>query len=51
MENEKHQLIEKQRSLTWESANKEREHDKHIREIAYLKAELKRYVAMMDDQK
>jgi len=51
LEGEKHQLIEKHRSLTWESANKQREADKYLREIAHLKAELKRYIAMMDDQK
>lgn len=51
LEDEKHQLIEKQRSLTWESANKQRESEKYHREISYLKAELKRLTAMMDDQK
>ncbi|XP_025196945.1 centrosomal protein of 135 kDa-like [Melanaphis sacchari] len=51
LEDEKHQLIEKQRSLTWESANKERESEKYLREISHLKSELKRLSAMMDDQK
>ncbi|XP_001945549.2 centrosomal protein of 135 kDa [Acyrthosiphon pisum] len=51
LEDEKHQLIEKQRSLTWESANKQRESEKYHREISHLKAELKRLTAMMDDQK
>jgi len=51
LENEKYQLIEKQRSFTWESANKQREADKFLREITHLKAELKRYIAMLDDQK
>ncbi|CAH1725441.1 centrosomal protein of 135 kDa-like isoform X1 [Aphis gossypii] len=51
LEDEKHKLIEKQRSLTWESANKQRESEKYLREISHLKAELKRLTAMMDDQK
>lgn len=51
MENDKHHLIEKQRALTWESANKQRETEKYLREISHLKAELKRHLAMMDDQK
>lgn len=51
LENEKHQLIEKQRSLTWETTNKQHEADKHLREITNLKTELKRLKAMTDDQK
>lgn len=51
LEDEKHQLVEKQRSLTWESANKQREMEKYLREIAHLKAEVKRFTAMMDEQK
>lgn len=51
LEDEKHQLIEKQRSLTWDSNNKQREVEKYFREVSHLKAELKRHVAMMDDQK
>lgn len=51
LENEKHQLIEKQRSLTWESTNKQCEVEKYLREIANLKVELKRHLSMMDDQK
>jgi hypothetical protein len=44
-------LIEKQRSLTWDNNNKQREADKYFREVSQLKAELKRHIAMMDDQK
>ncbi|XP_025415331.1 centrosomal protein of 135 kDa-like [Sipha flava] len=51
LEDEKHQLIEKQRSLTWDNNNKQREADKYFREVSQLKAELKRHIAMMDDQK
>ncbi|KAL5242925.1 hypothetical protein ACI65C_010335 [Semiaphis heraclei] len=51
LEDEKHQLIEKQRSLTWESCNKQRESEKCHREISHLKTELKRLTAMIDDQK
>jgi len=51
LEDEKHHLIEKQRSLTWESTNKQRESEKCHREISYLKTELKRLNAMIDDQK
>ncbi|VVC32431.1 Hypothetical protein CINCED_3A018546 [Cinara cedri] len=51
LENEKHQLIEKHRSLTWENRNKQRDTEKYLREISYLKAELKRQISMMDDQK
>lgn len=51
LEDEKHQLIEKQRSLTWEKANKLHESEKYLREISHLKADLKKHIAMMDDQK
>ncbi|XP_050442844.1 centrosomal protein of 135 kDa-like isoform X2 [Adelges cooleyi] len=51
LENEKHQLIEKQRSLTWESANKQREAEKYVRDITHMKTELKRHKAIIDDQK
>jgi len=51
LEDEKHQLIEKQRSLTWESCNKQRESEKCHREISHLKTELKKLTAMIDDQK
>lgn len=51
LEEEKHHLLEKRRSLTWETANKQQEVDKYLREITQLKAELKRHISMLDDQK
>lgn len=51
LEEEKHQLFEKKQSLTWENVNKQRVVDKHLREIAYLKAELKRHIDINNDLK
>lgn len=51
LENEKHQLIEKHRLLTWENTNKQCEAEKYLKEISHLKVELKRHIYMIDDQK
>lgn len=51
LENEKYQLIEKQRSFMWESTNKQRETEKYLRDISHLKDECKSHISMLDDQK
>ncbi|XP_050532393.1 centrosomal protein of 135 kDa-like isoform X2 [Daktulosphaira vitifoliae] len=51
LEKEKHLLLEKQQTLTWESANKQYEIEKYQDSSSRLKAEIKKLTNIINDQK